>query len=50
MENNVNHYVVLRRYRTSVVVASSLHGEQLPGNEEGFAWLLNIADGLGGHT
>lgn len=49
-EKNEDHYAVLRRYRSSAVVASSLQGEQLPGNEEVATWLLIVADGLGGHT
>jgi serine/threonine protein phosphatase PrpC len=49
-EKNEDHYAVLRRYRSSAVVATSLQGEQMPGNEEVATWLLIVADGLGGHT
>lgn len=49
-EKNEDQYAVLRRFRSSAVLASSLRNDQLPGKEDVATWLLVVADGLGGHT
>ncbi|MEM1070739.1 MAG: protein phosphatase 2C domain-containing protein [Planctomycetota bacterium] len=49
-EKNEDHYAVLRRYRSSSLLASSLPRDQLPDDDEATTWMMVVADGLGGHA
>lgn len=46
---NEDQFAIVRRTRQAEVLASSLAEKHLPG-ELHFAWLLAVADGLGGHV
>jgi serine/threonine protein phosphatase PrpC len=46
---NQDQFCVQRRARTGTVLASSLGPDSLPQSEEQ-AWMLTVADGLGGHV
>jgi protein phosphatase len=47
---NEDQFAVVRRTRSSELMASSLDDQQLQVGSEQHAWLLAVADGLGGHT
>ncbi len=47
---NEDQFAVVRRTRTSKLMASSLDDKQLQVGSEQHAWLLAVADGLGGHV
>ena len=47
--NNEDQYAVLRRSRNSVILSTSLEPDVLSAAEE-YAWLLAVADGVGGHA
>ncbi len=47
---NEDQYVVVRRTRNGTVMASSLSDADLDMGEEQHAWLLSVADGLGGQV
>ena len=49
-ENNEDHYVVVRRTRSGEVMASSLADAEDYAGEQQHAWLMAVADGLGGHA
>ncbi len=48
--NNEDQFAVVRRTRNGLVLASSLAAEDLDVAQEQHAWLLAVADGLGGQT
>ncbi len=48
--NNEDQYAVVRRTRTGSVLSSSLSDADLGMDEEQHAWLLSVADGLGGQV
>ena len=47
--HNEDQFAVVRRDRSSAVLASSIEQSAFRGGEES-AWLLTVADGLGGHV
>lgn len=48
--NNEDQFAVVRRTRSGTVLASSLAAEDLQVAKVQHAWLLAVADGLGGHA
>ncbi|HEY1912150.1 MAG TPA: protein phosphatase 2C domain-containing protein [Vicinamibacterales bacterium] len=47
-DNNEDHYLVGRLSRTQTMLASSLSSAELPGDFEEYAYMMVVADGLGG--
>jgi protein phosphatase len=47
-DNNEDHFIVARLARTMDVVATNLPEGQVPGHHSEAAWVLAVADGMGG--